>query len=243
MRVPSVKEIIFYKYEMNVLQAEALVDLILRGSQRVSTLLLDIDGSRKIREKGIILRLNVIEDIISLIKSTLMIGEHVFWYGNDEILIVFENVPFEESVRRANEIRVAISQHHIEMHEPVENASFSGSVTVTGGIVSSDESRDISDIIRLAKIRITQAKQEGRNCINATQNAAMENYLYKLTQYELNQLEQLSHKRGRELGCLLREAVDTLLLHYPQFHGHRKDREQKVPADAFYYATKPTVRL
>lgn len=241
MVVPSVKEVIFFKSEMNALRAEAMLDLYVKSKKNVFTILFDIDGSRKIREKGILLRLEVIHEVLRFVELNLETDEKVFWYGNDEIMVIIEANNTETAMKKANTIREKISQHYIDIKEPVEQVEFSGHITVTGGLVAVSEYQDVNDIIRTAKSRIALAKEQGRNCIDSTAKEQLIPFRFKMTTIEQEQLLALSEKRERTVGSLLREAVDTLLLHYPQFHGHRKDREKKMPQDAFTYACTPVV--
>ncbi|MNB80288.1 diguanylate cyclase [compost metagenome] len=243
MGVPSVKEIIFFKSELNALRAEAMLDLLIRKKQKIYPIMFDIDGSRKIREKGIILRLEVIQHVLRFIESQLSKGEFVFWYGNDEILVILQADSMEEATSKADDIRQSISTRHIFIEEPVENVSYDGCITVTGGIVNFDECHDVMDVIRLSKSRIALAKEQGRNCIDQTASEQCSLFTIRITTNEELQLTALCEKRRRTQGSLLREAVDTLLLHYPQFHGHRRDREQKMPKNAFTYACTPAVTL
>lgn len=238
--VPIPKQII-YTYELNVLQTEAILDHYLqnKGSKDFYLLLLDIDGSREIRKKGILLRLEIIKQLQMFIENNLKLGK-IHWYGNDEYLIILEHENHEEALNEANRVKTLISEYVLNVNEEVENVSFSGNVTVTGGLVRSDEAIDLIDLIRLARIRVANGKDNGKNIIEDTGSLDLTPFNYNITKSQQEQLQKLSTQRGRGVDFLLREAVDTLMAHYPQFHGHRSDREYKLPQNAFAYACSST---
>lgn len=238
--VPTPKEII-YNYELNVVQTEAVLDLIKKNKAEAGWILLfDIDGSREIRKKGIVLRLEIIKKIHQYLLSIYNQELRCFWYGNDEFIVLLKAECKENAYIEADTIRRQIEGYRLDIEENLENVSYHGFVTVTGGLVGFHETTDVIDLVRLARLRVAKGKDNGKNCICDEGDNLLDNYLFRLTKDEYEELCQLSDLKQREVECLLREAVDTILAHYPQFHGHRSDREMKLPPNAFAYACSST---
>ncbi|WP_427109688.1 diguanylate cyclase domain-containing protein [Lysinibacillus xylanilyticus] len=241
MGVPIPKQTI-YDSELNVLRSEAMLDLLLKQRKDVKTfaLFLDVDSSREIRNKGIVLRLELIQKLRSLLKENTKNGDHYLWFGNDEFLIIISAESHSEAMKEAERIRELVEAYEFDFYEPVENVSFKGYITVTGGLVDATNATDALDVIRLSKLRMGIGKIKGKNLINIEGDIELIDKDFLILPNEMDKLRAISELRGRNINSLVMEAIETMFVHYPQFHGHRNDFEKTMLESVFLYACSPT---
>ncbi|MBJ8055385.1 diguanylate cyclase [Bacillus cereus] len=243
MGVPIPKSTI-YDSELNVLRSEATLDLLMRKTQKhknLFVLFLDIDGSREVRNRGIVLRLDLVQRLRKLLEKNMAPTSHCLWFGNDEFVVTIEALDMNSAIEEAERLRKIVEDFEFDFFEPVEKLSFKGKITVTGGLVDANDKHDVIDVLRHAKRRLAIGKVKGKNQINIEGDIQLIDKKLNITTNQMNILEKISHQRNRDIECLIREAIDTLFVHYPQFHGHRNDMETKQSLEtAFLYACSPT---
>ena len=87
---------------------------------------------------------------------------HVFRFGGEEYVIIFENLSCEQAivcVKSAMSDLAARKFTHIKTKKPI------GAITFSSGMSSSGRAKDPSELLGSADRALYQAKAEGRNCI------------------------------------------------------------------------------
>jgi diguanylate cyclase (GGDEF)-like protein len=198
-----------------IVEAEGALGAIAAAGAPWALLLLDVDGSRAIRDSAPRTRGELIISVADLLVHACDRAGYSLWYGNDEYVIAFDARDAQQVRRRAEELRARIARHAFQF-APSEGERRTLYVTVSGGLVHNGEAAGAADAIVLARERLAVAKNAGRNTIEMTATLDLEPLAARLTVWEDNALGELAARQGRDVDSLVREAFELLPLHYPE---------------------------
>lgn len=83
-------------------------------------------------------------------------------YGGEEFLLIVPGCDLATTIRRANEIRVLISD------EPVVSDSTTTKVTVSMGVALAEPSETVESLLHRTDTALYQAKRNGRNRVETS---------------------------------------------------------------------------
>lgn len=130
------------------------------GSSEFCIAFLDIDNFKTINDRfGHQFGDFIISETAAIIRANVRPEDTGFRFGGDEFLIILKNTNKEASLaildRISNTLRTT----------SFTKSGISTTITISGGIASSLEAREIDDLIRFADIRMYQAKEKGKDKI------------------------------------------------------------------------------
>lgn len=125
-----------------------------------SVLIFDIDHFKDINDTyGHLTGDYTIRTIADLIKRSIRATDTAFRHGGDEFAILLRDTNLEEAKVVADKI------HEIILNSPVVTDKGTISITISGGIASSDEAYTVNSIVEIADKRLYVSKTSGRNRI------------------------------------------------------------------------------
>ena len=174
----------------------------------LSLLLLDLDGSAVVRQRGIEAKIFLVQQMLQLVRAHLGPEDYLINSGTrDEMLVVLPRRTLEESLARAENLRAIVQQHTFLL----DDSSYERiRLTVSIGVVTAPEAGctafDLSWAAReaLQEAKRTTNKVHALTTINFTTGAC---YLY---QNQYNALVALSDSLGRAVESLFHEALARL---------------------------------
>jgi len=136
-----------------------------RDSTTVGLILVDVDHFKKVNDQfGHQAGDVVLQEVARRFSHCVREYDGIGRYGGEEFLVILTGCDMATTVRRANDIRTAIST------EPVPLPQGSLSVSVSMGVSVAEASEDIELLLRRTDSALYQAKRNGRNrveCSNA----------------------------------------------------------------------------
>ncbi len=130
------------------------------GFRNVSIILFDIDYFKKVNDTyGHDIGDEVLKLISKTIAGSLREGDTASRWGGEELMVLLLGATENDAIKKAEEIRELIS-----------NLSFSVPglrVTISSGVVSSEEGVGLSELIKRADEALYKAKENGRNRVEA----------------------------------------------------------------------------
>jgi diguanylate cyclase (GGDEF)-like protein len=152
-----------WNHRIIVDRLRAEVDRSRREHTPISVILADLDHFKQVNDThghpcGDVVLRHVAEMLARLVRSYDWVGR----YGGEEFLIVLPATGFPHARSRAEELRQAVEAMH------VFNGSATVRVTVSMG-VASGLARDYEMLMRAADAALYRAKNNGRNCVVATE--------------------------------------------------------------------------
>jgi diguanylate cyclase (GGDEF)-like protein len=125
----------------------------------LSCLMIDVDHFKRFNDDhGHDAGDAVLRSVGALLKGSVRDGRMVFRYGGEEFLILLTGMSVEQGAKRAEDIRLAISQ--LEVAHEGRNL---GAVTASIGLASFPEHCEPSRLMQAADAALLRAKQAGRN--------------------------------------------------------------------------------
>jgi two-component system cell cycle response regulator len=140
-----------------------------RSTTPLGVILVDVDNFKQINDKlGHQAGDRVLVELARQFSKNLREYDGVGRYGGEEFLLILPGCDLAITTRRANEIRVLIS------NEPVVSDSTTTSITVSMGVALAESGETVDSLLHRADTALYQAKRNGRNRveISATSLAA-----------------------------------------------------------------------
>lgn len=158
----SLTRLLNRRYLPTILMRE--VALARRAGTSFAILLLDIDHFKKINDSyGHAGGDLVLQHAADMVTANVRVGDFVFRYGGEELLVVLVEVDMEQALQVAETIRERFATDTIRV-----NDTQTTSVTVSIGISTYSGHPDYEKIVKDADEALYRAKAEGRNrCIAA----------------------------------------------------------------------------
>ena len=129
-----------------------------RDSTTVGLILVDVDHFKKVNDQfGHQAGDVVLQEIARRFSHCVREYDGIGRYGGEEFLLILTGCDMATTIRRANEIRIAISS------EPVPWLQGCIPVTVSMGVSVAERSEDIELLLRRTDAALYQAKKNGRN--------------------------------------------------------------------------------
>jgi len=134
-----------------------------RDSTTVGLILVDVDYFKKVNDQfGHLAGDVVLQEIAGRFSHCVREYDGIGRYGGEEFLVILTGCDMATTVRRANEIRLAVSS------DPVPWAQTSIPVTVSMGVSVAESSEDIELLLRRTDSALYQAKRNGRNRVECS---------------------------------------------------------------------------
>lgn len=131
-----------------------------RGTDKYALILIDIDNFKYINDTyGHSFGDLILKNIAKLQQVFVRSSDLVTRWGGEEFLILLENIPNDEVLRIAENIRKNVEK------TPFANESFKINVTISLGISYSEEMDSFDTLLNLADERLYIAKAQNKNCI------------------------------------------------------------------------------
>lgn len=131
-----------------------------RSQSEFSIILADIDYFKKINDNfGHDVGDHVLTEFASVFSSRFRSTDKVGRWGGEEFLVILPNTGLQEAIMLAGEVRKSVSQSSLIPNMP------NRLVTMSAGVSSSKEIKEISELLKLADNRLYEAKDAGRNRI------------------------------------------------------------------------------
>lgn len=134
---------------------------IVEQNQDYAVILGDIDDFKRVNDTyGHACGDSVLQAVADAFKMSVSECDVVCRWGGEEILVLLpdcdKNVSYKIAERIADEVR------SVEIIGPEKNSIF---VTMTFGVASSKEGKDMKDVIKKADNRLYYGKEHGKNCV------------------------------------------------------------------------------
>jgi diguanylate cyclase (GGDEF)-like protein/putative nucleotidyltransferase with HDIG domain len=154
--------------ELETQLALLLSELLERGdSDPFSLIFIDIDFFKKINDTfGHTVGDRVLIDAARLLQSETYSGELVARYGGEEFVILCPGTPLEQSCRRADRLRIALSQSNVGGMDDCK-------LTASFGVTEAEPGDSVESILRRADKALYLAKETGRNKTCSLTNAEL----------------------------------------------------------------------
>lgn len=121
---------------------------------------LDIDNFKKVNDEfGHLFGDFLLKEIALIIRDAVRTYDIAFRYGGDEFLILYKGVKKDIAKSITNRIREQVESRIFTNNE----CSFKA--TISAGIASSTERKDVKGLMKLADTRLYKAKSSGKNII------------------------------------------------------------------------------
>lgn len=145
LRLKSSSELEFHSSELGIQSGYSLI-------------LFDIDNFKSINDSyGHLVGDQVIKQIGQYLKQITRNIDMCFRYGGDEFALIIEGNDHEVAISLAEKIRVMLADMSIHYSD------ISFNITVSLGVVSSNEANSVNDLVALADERLYHSKESGRN--------------------------------------------------------------------------------
>jgi two-component system cell cycle response regulator len=129
-----------------------------RDRAPIGVVLADVDHFKKVNDTlGHEAGDDVLKAVATSLGSSLREYDGVGRYGGEEFLLVIPGCDLDITVRRANQIREAVSRL------PIATTGGSMQVTVSMGATVAEYSNDLEELLRRVDAALYQAKHNGRN--------------------------------------------------------------------------------
>ena len=126
-------------------------------SEPFSVIFIDIDFFKKINDTfGHAVGDQVLIDAARLLQNETYSGELVARYGGEEFMILCPGTPIEQSCRRADRLRIALSQSEVGGLDDCK-------VTASFGVTEVEPGDSVESVLRRADKALYLAKETGRN--------------------------------------------------------------------------------
>jgi len=130
-----------------------------RSDAPLSVLMLDLDNFKQINDqRGHQAGDDVLRAVAEIIRDGIREADHAGRYGGEEFLVIFVDSPLTQARSAAERIRERIDA--LAAEGPQASA-----ITVSGGLCQATPELQVDDLVRLADIRLYQAKRAGKNRI------------------------------------------------------------------------------
>ena len=129
----------------------------------ITVAMVDIDNFKKVNDTyGHVVGDCVLRKVSQLMRSTLRKSDFIFRYGGEEFLILLPSTDFEHSLQVLEKIRKKIEEDTFECGKHKIN------ITVSIGMVNliPERNDNIIDIIKMADMKLYEAKRLGKNTIS-----------------------------------------------------------------------------
>jgi len=174
-------------------------------NNNVNLLLVDIDGSDRVRKKGIEEKISLVEQVKSLLRTLLTSNCTLIDVGTrDEVYIVIENENSEYSKNFAELVRSTIENHLFKFD--------SDTINLTASIGVCDAPRfgsNAPDIIHAVDEALLEAKKT-KNTVYILTELPFESLTFQLTKDQSDMLTLMANHLGRTEDSLMREAFKRL---------------------------------
>lgn len=157
----SLTRLLNRRYLPTILMREVVLSR--RSGTPFSLLLLDIDHFKNVNDThGHDAGDLVLQQVSDVVAANVRVGDFVFRYGGEELLVVLVEISAEQAYGVAESIREKIAQEPVKLGEQADR------VTVSIGVAEYDGHPDYERVIKRADDALYTAKQAGRNrCVLA----------------------------------------------------------------------------
>lgn len=134
-----------------------------RSASPLGVVLVDVDNFKQINDKlGHQAGDRVLVELAKRFSGNLREYDGVGRYGGEEFLLIVPGCDLATTIRRANEIRVLIS------NEPVASDSSAITVTVSMGVALAEPSETVESLLHRTDTALYSAKRNGRNRVETS---------------------------------------------------------------------------
>jgi len=146
-------------------EMKKLFDLYLRqktkGEKKSSSIIVfDIDFFKKINDShGHLVGDLTIKHVAETLVDSIRNSDTAFRYGGDEFVLLFNDTSNQEAKIAGEKIKENISKRPFIYGKSIIN------ITISGGVASFDEAKDVNELLEKADKRLYQSKKSGRNKI------------------------------------------------------------------------------
>ena len=134
------------------------IERVVRSGSVMSVAMIDIDFFKKVNDNyGHMVGDQVLRSLSSYLKKRLRKTDYIGRYGGEEFVIVMPDTKVEDAENVMNTILTAFS--YVEHHALDEDFT----ISFSGGIISSDLTKESSELMRRVDEALYQAKERGRN--------------------------------------------------------------------------------
>ncbi|WP_457578995.1 diguanylate cyclase [Ensifer adhaerens] len=140
-------------------EAPAMLRAASAENAAVTLMIIDVDHFKGVNDRfGHLEGDRVLQRLVETVKSKLRPVDRLFRYGGEEFVILCPAMMHADALRRAEEIRIAISDQIATPDGRSVTASIGLSSTPADGV-------SVEDLLAQADLRLYAAKGRGRNCV------------------------------------------------------------------------------
>ena len=145
-------------------QGQKEMERFLRLNQPLSVIIFDVDFFKNINDNyGHDIGDEVLQAVVKRCAHVIRRVDILGRYGGDEFVVILPGADPQMALNIGERIRRIVHE------DPIETRMGFINITISLGIAqATDETRNLSGLIRCADQALYQAKQEGRNCVRST---------------------------------------------------------------------------
>ncbi|HHT00811.1 MAG TPA: diguanylate cyclase [Thiomicrospira sp.] len=134
------------------------MERVLRSGSTMSVAMLDVDFFKKINDTyGHMVGDQVLRSLANYLTKRLRKTDYIGRYGGEEFVVIMPETPLKEAEKLMAGILTSFA--YVEHHASDEDFT----VTFSAGVVSSAQSKNTSELMKMADELLYQAKENGRN--------------------------------------------------------------------------------
>jgi len=134
------------------------MERVLRSNSPMSIAMLDVDFFKKVNDThGHLVGDQVLRSLANYLTKRLRKTDYIGRYGGEEFVVIMPDTPLQEAEKVMSGILTSFA--YVEHHAPDEDFN----VTFSVGVVSSAQSTDTSELMKIADDLLYKAKENGRN--------------------------------------------------------------------------------
>ena len=153
------------KYFFEIFEKE--LDRTIRYKRKISCMLLDLDGFKKVNDTyGWQTGERILRIIASILKDSLRQSDIIARYGNDQFICILPETETEPALIIAKRLVALIGNAHFQSDLTNEKIKITASIGVTAWKPSLEKNFDAVGMIGMAEKAILLAKKEGGNRVD-----------------------------------------------------------------------------
>ncbi|HDR7544571.1 GGDEF domain-containing protein [Bacillus sp. CH_442] len=200
-----------YEDNKKLEEGQALLTNILNENlpnSRVNLILIDLDGSQEVRQRGIEAKIKLVKQVQKLVKDMIPSNSYLIDVGTrDEMYVILPKENIETAYDLAETLRMAIANYEFILDEAKQETIY---LTASIGLCSAPEfGTTSSDLMHAADEALVMAKKD-RNIVHNLNNIVSDAISYHLTQEQEDMLNLMSEHLGRSKESLIYEAIKRL---------------------------------